>query len=300
MDLTVEFAGIRFKNPIVATSGTFGNGSEYRQFFPIDKLGGITLKAITLESRKGNPAPRVCETEAGMLNSIGLQNNGWDYFKTTIYPQLKNLQTNIITNVAGNSIEEYVRLVKNLSSLDIQIIELNVSCPNVKAGAIQFGVNGKTLGELVKACRRVTRKPLMVKLSPNVTSIADMAKVCEQSGADALSLVNTFVGMRIDINKRIPTLSSVVGGYSGVGIKPIALRMVYEVRRAVNLPLLGMGGVSKWQDAIEFLLAGANLVGIGTANLIQPQSSYRILKGTRNYCRKNKTTPAKITQSLLI
>ncbi len=301
MDLTVDFAGVHFKNPIVPTSGTFGNGVEYQQFFKVEKLGGIALKAITLEPREGNPSPRVCETEAGMINSIGLQNEGWTYFENIIYPKLNQLKTNIIANIAANSIDEYVTLIKKLSPLEnIKIIELNVSCPNIDSGEIHFGANETLLGKLIHHCRKESKKPLMVKLSPNVTSIVNMAKVCEQAGADALSLVNTFVGMRIDVDNKKPMIKKIMGGYSGTGIKPIALRMVYEVSQKVNLPILGIGGVSKWQDAIEFLLAGATLVGVGTANLIDPKSAYRILKGVKRYCEKQAINTMELRRHLKV
>ena len=301
MDLAVEFAGIHFKNPIVPSSGTFGNGVEFEQFFKINKIGGIALKAITLEPREGNPTPRVCETEAGMINSIGLQNGGWDHFEKFTYPQLKRLDTNIIANVAANSLNEYATLIKKLSSLkEIKMIEINVSCPNIKAGQIQFGTDKTLLKKLVHRCRKETDKPMMVKLSPNVTSIVEMARICQEEGANALSLVNTFVGMRIDIETKEPMIKKIMGGYSGIGIKPIALRMVFEVSQKVGLPILGIGGVSKWQDAVEFLLAGATLVGVGTANLIEPKSSLHILKGVERYCKKQSILPRDLRGRLQI
>ena len=288
--LEIDFAGVHFKNPVVAASGTFGNALEYQRFFDVKRLGGVSLKALTLNPRSGHAHPRVCETEAGMLNTIGLQNRGWDYFLRSIYPSVEAIDTNVIVNVAGSRERDYVGLVKRLSDLEaVAIIELNVSCPNIDGGEIPFGLDSRILGRLVERCASHSSKPLMPKLSPHVASMTEAAKACESAGAAALSLVNTFLGMKIDPATRTALIAGGMGGYSGPGIKPIALRMVYEVARSVAIPVMGIGGIRSADDAVEFLLAGASLVGVGTANLIDPKASWSIVKGLKKYCRRHRT-----------
>ena len=300
--MALDFCGLRFKNPLLVSSGTFGNGVDFFPFLDTHELGGVALKALTLEPRKGHPYPRVCETEAGMLNAIGLQNGGWPYFETEIYPKLHLDATRVIVNIAGHRIAEYVELIRRLKNLTrIDLIELNVSCPNVEAGKILFGADPKSLSKLIRACvkaNHLSGKPLLVKLSPNVTSITEMAMACQKAGADGLSIANTFVGMRIDIDKQTPMLKNVMGGYSGPGIKPIVLRMVYEASQAVNIPIIAIGGVVKYHDVVEYLLAGASLVSVGTANLIDPGISVKILKGLKRHLIKKKTSVKKLTGGL--
>ncbi len=251
-------------------------------------MGGVTLKALTLEKREGNPSPRIAETQAGLLNSIGLQNEGLDIFLKEIAPELKKIDTRRIVNLSGNSIQDFITLVENVSSIpEIDIIELNVSCPNLHGNKMEFGTDVKALSDLIMACVKVSTKPIMPKLSPNVTSIVEMAKVAENSGAQAVSLTNTFLGMAIDINTRKPLLARVMGGYSGIGIKPIVCRMIYQVSRAVKIPVLGVGGVSSAADAIEFLLAGATLVGVGTAGSLDPRAPVKCVEGLKKYLKKN-------------
>lgn len=276
------------KNPVMTASGTFGYGKEYESFIDIDRLGGILVKGTTLEPRQGNDYPRMAETPSGMLNSVGLQNKGVDYFVNQIYPTIKHYDTNIVVNVSGSTIEDYVECTRRLVDLDkIPAIELNISCPNVKEGGMSFGVSPASAAEVTKAVRKVYPKTLIVKLSPNVTHIADIARAVEAEGADSVSLVNTFLGMAIDIYKRKPKLSTVTGGLSGPCIKPIAIRMVWEVFNAVKIPIVGMGGISNWQDAIEFILAGSSAIQIGTYNFVDPTITIKVLEGIEEYLDKN-------------
>lgn len=282
--LKVTIGDLELKNPVTTASGTFGYGSEYADFIDLNRLGGIFVKGTTLEPREGNDYPRMAETASGMLNAVGLQNKGVDYFVTHIYPTIKHYDTHIIVNVSGSTVEDYVACAEKLIALEkIPAIELNISCPNVKEGGMAFGTSAVSAARVTKAVRKVYPKTLIVKLSPNVTDISEIAKAVEAEGADAVSLVNTFLGMAIDAETRKPLLSTVTGGLSGPCIKPIALRMVWQVYHAVNIPVIGMGGISNWKDAIEFILAGATAVQIGTYNFIDPTVSVKVIEGIENY-----------------
>ena len=282
--LKVTIGDLELKNPVTTASGTFGYGSEYADFIDLNRLGGIFVKGTTLEPREGNDYPRMAETASGMLNAVGLQNKGVDYFVTQIYPTIKHYDTHIIVNVSGSTVEDYVACAEKLIALEkIPAIELNISCPNVKEGGMAFGTSAVSAARVTKAVRKVYPKTLIVKLSPNVTDITEIAKAVEAEGADAVSLVNTFLGMAIDVETRKPLLSTVTGGLSGPCIKPIALRMVWQVYHAVNIPVIGMGGISNWKDAIEFILAGATAVQIGTYNFIDPTVSVKVVEGIENY-----------------
>jgi dihydroorotate dehydrogenase (NAD+) catalytic subunit len=284
VDLNVNIGGLTLKNPVTTASGTFGYGEEYMDFMDVNRLGAIFTKGITLENREGNPYPRMAETASGMLNSVGLQNKGIDYYIDHIYPKIKHLDTHIIPNVNGSTIEDYVEISSKINAVDgIKAIELNISCPNVKAGGMAFGINPKTAAEATRAVRDVFKGVLIVKLSPNVTSIADMARVVVDAGADSVSLVNTFLGMAINAETRKPILGMVTGGLSGPAIKPIALRMVWDVYKAVKVPIVGLGGIMNATDAIEFILAGSTAIQIGTANYIDPSISIKVLEGIEEY-----------------
>ena len=283
-DLSVKIGNMCLKNPVMTASGTFGYGEEFADFLDLNKLGGFIVKGTTLLPREGNDYPRMAETPAGMLNAVGLQNKGVDYFIEHIYPRIKHLQTNILVNVSGSSIEDYVATAEKINELDhIPAIELNISCPNVKQGGMAFGTTTTSAQAVVAAVRKAYHKTLIVKLSPNVTDITAIAKAVEQGGADAVSLINTLLGMAIDAEKQKPILSTITGGLSGPCVKPIALRMVWQVSKAVNIPVVGLGGIMSATDAIEFLLAGATAVHIGTANFIDPQISLKIVDGINNY-----------------
>ena len=280
--------GLTLKNPVMTASGTFGYGEEYADFIDLTKIGGILVKGTTLNHREGNPYPRMAETPSGMLNAVGLQNKGVDYFVETIYPRIKDIDTNIIVNVSGSTIEDYCAVAEKVNALEnIPAIELNVSCPNVKQGGMAFGVTTSGIEQVVSAVRKVYDKHLIVKLSPNVTSIADLALAAEASGADSVSLINTLLGMAIDAEKRRPKLSTVTGGLSGACVKPIALRMVWQVAKAVKIPVIGLGGISSATDAIEFLLAGASAIEIGTANFIDPTITVKVAQGIVEYCERH-------------
>lgn len=288
MNTEINFAGIKMKNPVTVASGTFGYGREYSDFFDLSKLGGIITKGTSLKPRSGNKPPRVCETASGMLNSIGLQNPGVEYFAQNDLPFLRKFDTAIIVNACGSTIDEYVELCKILNTLDIDGVELNLSCPNVKAGCMAFGNTYEGVKEITSHVRKVLDKPLIVKLTPNVTDIASIAKGAEDAGADGVSLINTLLGMKIDINTKRPILANNTGGLSGPAIKPVAVRMVYQVSQAVNIPILGMGGIINGEDAIEFMLAGASIVSIGAGNFIDPFTSINTVKGIEEYMAKNK------------
>ena len=282
--LNVEIGDLKLKNPVTTASGTFGYGTEYKDFIDLGRLGGIFVKGTTIEPRQGNNYPRMAETPSGMLNSVGLQNKGVDYFVDHLYPVIKEYDTNIIVNVSGSTIDDYVRCTEKLVNLDkMPAIELNISCPNVKEGGMAFGVSCESAAKVTRAVRDIFPKTLIVKLSPNVTNIADIARAVEGEGADSVSLVNTFMGMAIDIESRKPKLSTVTGGLSGPCIKPIAVRMVWEVFNAVKIPIIGMGGISNWQDAIEFILAGSRAIQVGTYNFIDPTVSVKIVDGINEY-----------------
>lgn len=277
-DLTVNLAGVELKNPILTASGTFGFGEEYTPYMDVSSLGGIGLKALTPYKKLGNPTPRVVETASGMLNSVGLQNPGVKKFKNEILPRLKGLRTKLIANVAGACIEDYLKVIEALNDTEIALYELNISCPNVKKGGVQFGTDPMSAYEITQQAKKVAKKPLFVKLTPNVTSIAEMAKAVEEAGADGVSLINTLTGMAIDPVKRKPRLANVVGGLSGPCIKPVALRMVYQVAQVVSIPIIGMGGIMCGQDVAEFMIAGASAVMVGTASIASPDAPYRILR----------------------
>lgn len=275
--LAVNFCGVPLKNPLTTASGTFGFGHEYAKFFDLSLLGGIGVKGLTPHERMGNPPPRIAETPQGILNCVGLQNPGIDRFIAEEIPYLREFDTKIIANVSGNTVEEYESMVDKISHADVDLIEMNISCPNVKCGGMAFGTQPKMVEEVVRAAKRVAKKPLIVKLSPNVTDIAEIARAAEAAGADALSLINTLLGMRIDIETRRPILSNTMGGLSGPAVLPVAVRMVYQVRRAVKLPILGMGGLSSGRDVVEMLLAGADAVALGTILFADPTAPVRIL-----------------------
>ena len=287
MDLRVCFAGITFKNPVVAASGTFGFGREYGKFYDLSLLGGVCVKGLTLLPRSGNPPPRIAETPMGMLNSVGLQNPGVDGFIKNELPYLRGYNTVIIANISGNTPEEYAQMTEKLSDAAVDIIEINVSCPNVKAGGIQFGTSTDAVATVTDAVKRHSRVPVMVKLSPNVTDVAEIARAAEAAGADAISLINTILGMRIDIATRRPVLANNTGGLSGPAIFPVAVRMVWQVSQAVKAPVLGMGGVMNGDNAIEMMLAGASLVGVGTASISDPYAPVRVIEGIENYLRRS-------------
>lgn len=287
-NLSVNFAGVDFKNPIVPASGAFGFGKEYEEFYPLSTLGGISTKGTTLEPRNGNPAPRIAETSSGMLNSVGLQNPGINHFVEHEVPYLATKDTCIIANIAGSTIEDCVEAARRIEGSAVDMIELNISCPNVKEGGVAFGVNCNSAQTITEEVRKVTTKPLMVKLSPNVTSITDIAKAVEAGGADAVSLINTLLGMKIDINTRRPILRNNVGGLSGPAVFPVAVRMVWQVANSVSIPVCGMGGVSTWQDAVEMMLAGASLVQVGAALFSNPYAPVEIIDGLNQYLDKNK------------
>ena len=288
--LETVFAGVHFKNPIVPASGTFGYGREFSELYPLSKLGGISVKGTTLHKRNGNLPPRIAETPMGCLNSVGLQNPGIDHFINEELPWLKKQDTVVIANIAGADIDEYRQVAQKLDDTDVDMIEVNISCPNVKAGGAAFGVTCEGAAAVTKAVRAVTKKPVMMKLSPNVTSIADIAKAVEAEGADAVSLINTLLGMRIDIRTRKPILHNNVGGLSGPAVFPVAVRMVWQVANAVNIPVCGMGGVSSAEDAIEIMLAGASLVQVGAAIFADPLAPVRIIEGMESYCADNGIT----------
>ena len=287
MNTKINFAGIEMKNPVTVASGTFGYGREFSNFFDLSKLGGIITKGTSLKPKSGNKPPRVCETASGMLNSIGLQNPGVEYFAQNDLPFLRKFDTAIIVNACGSTIDEYVELCKILNTLDIDGVELNLSCPNVKAGCMAFGNTYDGVKEITSKVRKVLQKPLIVKLTPNVTNIAEIAKAVEDAGADGVSLINTLLGMKIDINKRKPVLANNTGGLSGPAIKPVAVRMVYQVAQAVKIPILGMGGIVNGEDAIEFMLAGASAISIGAGNFISPTTSIDTISQIEDYMRKN-------------
>ena len=279
-DLKVQIGALSLKNPVMTASGTFGYGLEFQDFIPLDGLGGIIVKGTTLHPREGNDYPRMAETAKGMLNCVGLQNKGVDYFCEHIYPQIKDIDTNMIVNVSGSSPDDYAECAARIDTLDgIPAIELNISCPNVKDGGMAFGVTCAGAESVVKAVRRRYHKTLIVKLSPNVTNIADIACACEASGADSVSLINTLMGMAIDIERRRPVLSIGTGGLSGPAVKPVALRMVWQVARAVKIPVVGLGGITTAEDAIEFLMAGATAIEIGTANFLDPAVTIKVRDG---------------------
>ena len=283
-NLNINIGKLQLKNPVMTASGTFGYGPEFSDFFDVSRIGGIFVKGTTLRDRQGNPYPRMAETPSGMLNAVGLQNKGVDYFINHILPTVKDIDTNIIVNVSGSTINEYIETAEKLNSIEkIPAIELNISCPNVKEGGMAFGTSCLSAAQVVKAVRRVYQNELIVKLSPNVTDISEIALAVEAEGADSVSLINTLLGMAIDSEKRKPVLSTITGGLSGPAVKPIALRMVWQVANSVKIPVIGMGGIMNAADAIEFLLAGASAIQIGTANFIDPTVAIKVIDGINEY-----------------
>jgi dihydroorotate dehydrogenase (NAD+) catalytic subunit len=289
VDLSVKINDLNFKNPVMTASGTSGFAEELNDFYDVSKLGAVLLKGITLKNRDGNAYPRMAETASGMLNAVGLQNKGINYFIQNIYPRIKDYDTHLIANVNGSTVEEYIEVTEKVNELSrISAVELNISCPNVKEGGMSFGISCSSAEAVTRKVRRVCSKPLIVKLSPNVTDITEIAKAVEGQGADSVSLVNTFLGMAIDAEKRIPLLSTVTGGLSGPAIKPIALRMVWQVYKAVKIPIIGIGGIMNSSDAIEFMLAGASAVQVGTAIFINPFIPLQIIDGIKDYLERHK------------
>jgi dihydroorotate oxidase len=288
-DLTTHIGKhLVIKNPVMTASGTFGYGLEYADLMDISRLGAIIVKGTTAEPRQGNPYPRMAETPAGMLNAVGLQNRGVDYFVDKIYPTIRSIDTAMIVNVGGSTVETYVECAEKIAALDdIPAIELNISCPNVKQGGMGFGLCASSAAEVVRAVRRVYPRTLIVKLSPNVTDITEIARAVEAEGADAVSLINTLLGMAVDAERRKPILSTVTGGLSGPCVKPVALRMVWQTAKAVRIPVIGLGGIASWRDAVEFILAGATAVQIGTSNFVDPTVSLKVIDGIAAYCERH-------------
>lgn len=286
MNLSVNIAGVEFKNPVTVASGTFGSGAEYGDFVDLSKLGAVTTKGVANVPWQGNPTPRIAETYGGMMNAVGLQNPGIDVFCSRDIPFLQQYNTNIIVNVCGKSEADYVEVVERLAEEAVDMLEINVSCPNVKEGGIAFGQNPRALEQITKAVKAKAKQPVIMKLSPNVTDITEMAKAAEAGGADALSLINTLTGMKIDINRRDFAIANKTGGLSGPAIKPVAVRMVYQVTHAVGLPVIGMGGIMNYEDAIEFMMAGATVVSVGTANFHNPYTTIEIIDGIKQFMKE--------------
>lgn len=291
VNTAIQIGGITLKNPVMTASGTYGYGLEYSDFIDLSKLGGIVVKGTTLNPRQGNPYPRMAETPSGMLNAVGLQNKGVEYFCSEIYPSIKDIDTHMIVNVSGSTVEDYMATAERIAELDkIPAIELNISCPNVKEGGMAFGVTCAGAAEVVRAVRKVYPKTLIVKLSPNVTDITEIARAVEAEGADSISMINTLLGMSIDVKSRKPILSTVTGGLSGPAVKPVALRMVWQTAKVVSIPIIGMGGISSCEDAIEFLLAGASAIQVGTYNFVDPTITTKIASGIEDYLVQNNMT----------
>ncbi|MDE6564312.1 MAG: dihydroorotate dehydrogenase [Muribaculaceae bacterium] len=288
VNLAVKLGSLELKNPVLTASGTFGYGLEYADFMNLERLGGFIVKGTTLEPRQGNPYPRMAETPSGMLNAVGLQNKGVEHFAAETYPLLENLDTEVMVNVSGASIEQYAATAERLAQLPrIHAIELNISCPNVKQGGMAFGTTTDGAASVVRAVRKVWPRHLMVKLSPNVTSIADIALAVEAEGADSVSLINTLLGMAVDVERRKPVLSTVTGGLSGPAVRPVAVRMVWQVAKAVSIPVVGLGGITDARDALEFIMAGATAVQIGTANFLDPTTCIKVIDGIEEYCTRH-------------
>lgn len=286
-NLKVNIAGVELNNPIIPASGTFGFGREYGEFYNLDEIGAISTKGLTLNPREGNPPPRIAEAYGGILNSVGLQNPGVKAFIEYELPFLKEHSCKVIANMAGSTFEDYFEMAEILSDSAVDMLEVNISCPNVKEGGVAFGTNPKTIYEITSGIKKHAKKPVIIKLSPNVTDISEMALAAESGGADALSLINTLLGMAIDINTKKPILANVKGGFSGPAVKPVAVRMVYEVTRKVKIPVIGMGGITTGDDAVEFMIAGASAVGVGTANFMNPYACVDIKKGMLAYMDKH-------------
>jgi dihydroorotate dehydrogenase (NAD+) catalytic subunit len=287
IDFGTPLAGLNLRNPLITSSGTYGFGDEYKEYCPVEALGAITVKGITPEPRLGNPLPRITETPAGMLNAVGLENPGLEEFLRSYVPRLKKLPTAVIVNISGFSVEDYVLMASSLRrDSGMAALEVNISCPNVKHGGMHFGTDPRSAEQVIAAVRKETDLPVIAKLSPNVTDIGEMAGAVEAGGADAVSLINTLLGMSINIDKRRPAIANTFGGLSGPAIRPVAVRMVWQVAQAVKIPIIGMGGITTWQDAVEFLLAGASAVSIGTGNFVNPKAPLDILAGIEQYCLK--------------
>lgn len=284
--LKVNINGVEFKNPVIAASGTFGFGEEFNDFYDVGMLGGISSKGLTINPKQGNEGIRVYETPSGMMNSVGLQNPGIDAFIERELPKMRKLGTNVIANIGGGCLEDYEAAVSKIDNSDVDMIELNISCPNVKHGGMAFGIKSNVAYEVVKEIKAITKKPLMVKLSPNAEDIVDMALKCQEAGADSISLINTLKGMAIDIYKRKPVFNNITAGLSGPAVKPIALRMVYEVAKAVDIPVIGLGGISNGKDAIEFMMAGASAIQIGTINFVNPMAGKEIIEEMENFLKE--------------
>lgn len=287
INTSINIAGIEFKNPIMPASGTFGSGQEYSELIDLNQLGAVVTKGISLHPWEGNPSPRIMETSSGMINAIGLQNPGIDIFLERDIPFLKKFDTKIIVNVCGNTVKEYLQVVERLSEQDIAMLEINISCPNVEHGGIAFGQEPKMVEYITKEIKKIAKQPISMKLTPNVTDITEIAKAAEYGGADVLSLINTITGMRIDVKKRAFSVANKTGGLSGPAIKPIALRMVYQVYKSVGIPIIGMGGIATIDDALEFIMAGATGIAIGTANFNNPYTMLEIIEGLQNYMKEN-------------
>lgn len=288
VNISTKIGGLTLKNPVLTASGTFGYGTEYKDLVDLNSLGGIIVKGTTLNPREGNDYPRMAETPSGMLNAVGLQNKGVDYFINNIYPTISNYDTEIIVNVSGASVTDYVAVAERISELDkINAIEVNISCPNVKQGGMAFGTITEGASEITTAIRKVYHKTLIVKLSPNVTDIVSIAKAVEDSGADSVSLINTLLGMAIDVERQKPVLSTITGGLSGPAVRPVAVRMVWQVAKAVKIPVIGLGGIASGRDAMEFILAGASAVQVGTANFIYPNITLEIINYIKEYCTRH-------------
>ena len=287
-NLEVNLAGLKLKNPVLTASGTFGYGEEFADFIDLNRLGGFIVKGTTLNHREGNPYPRMVETPSGMLNAVGLQNKGVDYFIEHIYPRIKDIDSQVIVGVSGANVDDYVAVCEKLAPLErINAIEVNISCPNVKQGGMAFGTTCSGASEVTRAVRRAYPKTVIVKLSPNVTSIVDIAKAVEGEGADSVSLINTLLGMAIDVERRRPYLSTVTGGLSGPAVRPVAVRMVWQVAHAVKIPVIGLGGIMNGRDALEFMMAGASAVEVGTANFIAPSVTVKIIDEIDDYCQRH-------------
>ena len=286
MNMSVNIAGVELKNPVMTASGTFGSGAEYSEFVDLNKLGGVVTKGVANVPWPGNPTPRIAETYGGMINAVGLQNPGIDVFAERDIPFLKKYDTKIIVNVCGRSKEDYCEVVERLADCDVDLLEINISCPNVKEGGIAFGQNPKSAEEITAAVKKCAKQPIIMKLSPNVTDITEMARAVEAGGADAVSLINTLTGMKIDIHKRAFAVANKTGGLSGPAIKPVAVRMVYQVANAIKLPIIGMGGIMNGEDAIEFMMAGATAVSVGTANFHNPRATMDVVQGIEDYMRR--------------
>ena len=287
MNTKVNIAGVEFKNPVTVASGTFGSGAEYGDFVDLNRLGAVTTKGVANVPWEGNPTPRIAETYGGMLNAVGLQNPGYELFAKRDIPYLQKFDTNIIVNVCGRTTEDYIDVVEKLGHEDVDLLEINISCPNVKHGGIAFGQDPKAVEAITKEVKKVAKQPVIMKLSPNVTDITEMAKAAEAGGADALSLINTITGMQIDVEKQKFVLANKTGGMSGPAIKPVAVRMVYQVANAVKVPIIGMGGITNAKDAMEFILAGATAVSVGTANFNNPNTTIEVIEGIEDYMRRH-------------